>query len=85
MNGESSTLEPTADHARHELYDTLSQLRDRLDYAHRIDVATAAAKARIQRERQRNPLGFAAGIGATALLAGAMVWGVARVALRAFD
>lgn len=63
--------------ARSELYDTLSQLKDRLNYAQRIDNAVDDAKQRIAEEKRRNPLAFAAGVAAAAALAGLAVWGVA--------
>jgi hypothetical protein len=47
--------------ARAELYDTLSQLKDRLNYAQRVDDAVDEAKLRIAEQKRRNPLGFAAG------------------------
>ncbi|RGE21929.1 DUF3618 domain-containing protein [Leucobacter sp. wl10] len=63
--------------ARAELYDTLSQLKDRLNYAQRIDDAVGDAKERIAEQKRRNPLGFAAGVAAAAAFAGLAVWGVA--------
>ncbi|MBK0417505.1 DUF3618 domain-containing protein [Leucobacter sp. CSA1] len=64
--------------ARAELYDTLGQLRDRLNYAQRVDDALDRAKVRVQAARRRNPVGFAAGVVAAAALTGTVVWGVAR-------
>lgn len=63
--------------ARAELYDTLSQLKDRLNYAQRIDDAVADAKVRIGEQKRRNPLGFAVGVAGVAATAGLVVWGAA--------
>lgn len=71
-----------ADAARAELYTTLGQLRDRLDYAQRIDDATERAAHRIAETRRENPIGFALGAAAVAAAAGLIVWGVARRFLR---
>lgn len=72
-----------AERARTELYATLSQLRDRLNYAKRVDDAVDSAKRRIADEKQRNPLAFAAGVAGVAAAAGVVVWGIAtRVAKR---
>ncbi|WP_125100477.1 DUF3618 domain-containing protein [Leucobacter chromiireducens] len=68
--------------ARTELYDTLSQLQGRLNYAQRIDDSVADAKRRIAAEKERNPLGFAAGIAGIAVVAGLAVWGIARAVSR---
>ncbi|MCB1273399.1 MAG: hypothetical protein KDB25_03260 [Leucobacter sp.] len=69
--------------ARTELYDTLGQLRERLDYAQRIDDAVARAGHRISAERRENPLGFALGVAAVAAAAGLAAWGIARAVRRA--
>ena len=74
-----------ADRARQELYDTLGQLRDRLDYAQRIDDTVDRATRRIAAEKRENPLGFAIGVAVVAGAVGVAVWGVARKVLRAFD
>lgn len=68
--------------ARAELYTTLGQLRQRLDYAQRIDDATARAGERIGRLRRDRPLMFMAGVAGVAVVAGVVVWGVARVVVR---
>lgn len=68
--------------ARAELYETLGQLRERLDYAQRIDDATARASERVERLRRDRPLMFMAGVAGAALVAGVVVWGVARVVVR---
>lgn len=73
-----------ADHARAELYDTLSQLRGRLDYARRIDDAAARAKRRISAEKRDNPLLFAAGAAGVAVAGGLAVWAIASKVIRAF-
>ncbi|MGK0715264.1 DUF3618 domain-containing protein [Leucobacter sp. W1153] len=75
----------TAQLARAELYDTLGQLRERLDYAQRIDDKLARTKQRIADVSQENPGGFAAGVAGVAIAAGFAVWGAARLVLRAFD
>ena len=71
--------------ARAELYDTLGQLRGRLDYAQRIDNTIARTKQRVADVGNDNPLAFAAGIAGAAVAAGLAVWGVARLVMRAFD
>lgn len=75
----------TAQRARAELYDTLGQLRDRLDYAQRIDDAAERGKRRIAEVQRENPAVFLAGVAAAAAVAGLAVWGVARKVLRAFE
>lgn len=74
-----------AQRARVELYDTLGQLRDRLDYAQRIDDSLARTRRRIIRGKSENPLGFVLGVAAVAGAAGFTVWGVARRVARAFE
>ncbi|SJN08871.1 hypothetical protein FM113_04620 [Leucobacter sp. 7(1)] len=64
--------------ARAELYDTLTQLQGRLNYAQRIDDSVAHAKRRIVAEKERNPLAFVAGVAGVAVVAGLVVWGIAR-------
>ncbi|GAA1611815.1 hypothetical protein [Leucobacter chromiireducens] len=64
--------------ARTELYDTLTQLQGRLNYAQRIDDSVANAKRRIVAEKERNPLAFVAGVAGVAVVAGLVVWGIAR-------
>lgn len=73
-----------ADRARAELYDTLAQLRRRLDYAQRIDDGVARAKRRISAEKQENPLLFGAAVAGVALACGAAVWAVAEKVVRSF-
>lgn len=83
-----SKLDPgvlEAQQARAELYETLGQLRERLDYAHRIDVATSRAKARIIDLKTRKPVVFAIGVASVAAAVGLTVWGVARAISRACD
>lgn len=67
-----------AELARAELYDTLGQLRDRLNYAKRIDDATERVGMRIREERQQRPLVFVAGVVAVAATAGVVVWAIAK-------
>ncbi|KAM9861933.1 hypothetical protein ACI1US_02206 [Leucobacter sp. BZR 635] len=68
--------------ARAELYDTLGQLSERLNYAKRIDDATARVGERIREERRARPLVFVAGVVAVAATAGVLVWSIARKAGR---
>ena len=70
--------------ARAELYDTLSQLTDRLNYARRVDDAVADAKLRIAEQRRNQPLAFAAGVAGVAVVAGLAVWGIASTVARRF-
>jgi len=74
-----------AQSARAELYDTLGQLRERLDYAKRIDNAMERAKQRVSDFGRENPVGFASGVAGVAIAAGLAVWGATRLVLRAFD
>lgn len=74
----------TAQHARAELYDTLGQLRERLDYAQRIDDGLDRAKHRIAAERRENPVGFAIGAVAVAAAVGVAAWGATKLIRRAF-
>lgn len=74
-----------AQRAREELYDTLGQLRDRLDYAQRIDDAVDRTTRRIAAEKRENPVGFAAGVAVVAGAVGLAAWGLARLVMRAFD
>lgn len=67
-----------AEAARAELYGTLGQLRDRLNYAQRIDDAVDDAKMRIMQTKQNRPLAFIGGCVGVAAVAGLVVWGVAR-------
>lgn len=67
-----------AEAARAELYSTLGQLGDRLNYAKRIDDATARLGARIEDEKRERPLVFVAGVVVVAAAAGALVWAVAH-------
>lgn len=67
-----------AELARAELYDTLGQLGERLNYAKRIDDATERFAERVEEERRERPLVFVAGVAGVAVAAGALVWAVAR-------
>lgn len=83
-----SNLDPgilEAQQARAELYETLGQLRERLDYAHRMDVAATRLKARIAKQRVEKPVAFAIGVASAAVAVGVTVWGVARAITRAFE
>lgn len=73
-----------AELARAELYSTLSQLKDRLNYAQRVDDAVDDAKLRIIEQKQRNPLAFVAGVAGAAVIAGVVVWGVATSVAKRF-
>jgi hypothetical protein len=74
-----------ADRARAELYDTLAQLRDRLDYAQRIDDSVARTKRRLAAEQRENPLVFGAGVVGVALACGVAVWAIASKVAKAFE
>ena len=73
-----------ADNARAELYDTLAQLRVRLDYAQRIDDSMARARTRIAAEKRENPLLFAAGVASVAVAGGLAAWAITRKVIRVF-
>lgn len=62
--------------ARAELYDTMGQLQDRLNYARRVDMAVADAKVRLRAQQRERPVAFAGGVAGVAALAGLAVWGV---------
>lgn len=66
-----------AELARAELYDTLGQLKDRLNYARRFDEATERVVERVQVEKETRPVVFAAGVVVAAAAVGAVVWAVA--------
>lgn len=68
--------------ARAELYDTLGQLEDRLNYAQRIDDAIADTRRGIARSKREKPLAFAAGAVGAAAAVGLVVWGVATAVMR---
>lgn len=71
--------------AREELYGTLGQLQDRLNYAKRVDDATARLVERVEDERRERPLVFIAGVAVVAIAAGAVVWAVARNISKRFN
>jgi len=73
-----------AQRARAELYDTLGQLRERLDYAQRIDDSLSRLKHRVSAERRENPVGFAIGVTAASAVVGLAAWGVSTLIRRAF-
>ncbi len=85
MNDDAMQGVAAADQARAELYDTLGQLRDRLDYAQRIDDALDRTKHRIIAEKRDNPLLFAAAVVGVAAAAGVAVWAITRRVMDAFD
>ena len=74
-----------ASEARADLYDTLGQLRARLDYAQRIDDGVARAKQRIAAEKRENPLVFGAAVVGVAAVCGVAVWAIASKVVRAFQ
>jgi hypothetical protein len=63
--------------ARTELYRTLGQLRDRLNYAQRVDDAVDDARVRLREVQRNRPLAFLAGCVSVATLSGIAVWSVA--------
>ena len=63
-----------ASEARADLYDTLGQLRVRLDYAQRIAA-----------EKRENPLVFGAAVVGVAAVCGVAVWAIASKVVRAFQ
>lgn len=73
-----------ADQARAELYITLAQLRDRLDYAQRIDDSVSRTKRRLAQKQRESPAAFAAGVGVVAVGCGLAVWAITRKVIRAF-
>lgn len=60
--------------ARSELYATLNQLSDRLNYAKRVDEAVDRAEQRIRANRERNPVAFALVVTGAAVTVGLLVW-----------
>ncbi|MBN9612591.1 MAG: DUF3618 domain-containing protein [Actinobacteria bacterium] len=73
-----------AQRARDELYDTLGQLRDRLDYAQRIDDRVAQMKHCLGYARRENPVAFTVGAVAVAAAVGAAAWGAVKLIQRTF-
>lgn len=73
-----------AEVARAELYDTLGQLRENLNYAKRFDQATDRFVDRVEEERRERPEVFIAGVVAVATTAGVVVWAVARGIVKRF-
>ena len=71
-----------ADVARAELYATLGQLSDRLNYAKRIDEATERVGIKLRTEREERPAVFFAGVVAVAATAGVIVWAIAKKAAK---
>ena len=71
--------------ARAELYETLGQLQDRLNYAKRVDDATERLIDRVEAVRRERPLAFVAGVAVAAVAAGAVVWAVARGVAKRFN
>lgn len=73
-----------AEVARAELYETLGQLRENLNYAKRFDQATDRFVDRVEEERRERPEVFIAGVVAVAATAGVVVWAVARGIVKRF-
>lgn len=71
-----------ADLARAELYDTLAKLRDRLDYAQRVDDGVDRAKLRIAEFKRESPALFTAGVVGVAAASGLVVWAITRKVVR---
>lgn len=71
--------------ARAELYDTLGKLKDRLNYAQRVDNAVDRAKLRLSEQQREEPVKFVALVSAVAAGAGLAAWGIARVIARRFE
>lgn len=69
-----------ADHARTELYETLSLLSGRLNYAQRIDDAVDRTTEKLHEERKANPVGFALAVAGVAVTVGLIAWaGASRI------
>lgn len=77
-SAEKARGEAEAARAREELYGTLAQLKDRLNYAQRVDDAVDDAKHRIAETKRERPLVFAAAVAGVATTAGLVAWGIAR-------
>jgi hypothetical protein len=71
--------------AREELYATLSYLKDRLNYAQRVDNAIDDVQQRIAARKKRNPVAFTMGVAGAAVIAGLAVWGVAASIARRLE
>lgn len=71
--------------ARAEVYETLGQLQDNLNFAKRIDEAVGDAKARFAAQRETNAVAFFGGLAGVAAAVGLAVWGVASAIQRRFD
>jgi hypothetical protein len=85
MSEESKLGVVEADLARAELYDTLGQLRERLDYAKRVDRTIERASRRIAASKRENPAAFASAVVGVAAVCGLAAWGVTRKILQAFE
>lgn len=68
--------------AREELYATLGQLKEQLNYAKRFDRAVARGQRRISEVKAERPLVFVAGVTAVAAVAGGAVWAIVRCVTR---
>ncbi|WP_217133559.1 hypothetical protein [Leucobacter chinensis] len=74
-----------ADLARVELYETLSLLSDRLNYAQRFDDAVERTTEKLQEERKTNPVGFALAVAGVAATVGVLAWVGASKIIRKFQ
>lgn len=70
--------------ARAEVYQTLAQLQDNLNFAKRIDEAVDDTKARFAAQRETNPVAFFGGLAGVAAAVGVAVWGIATAIRRRF-
>lgn len=69
--------------ARAELYETLSLLSDRLNYAQRFDDAVDRTQKRLHRKQMENPVGFALAVAGVAATVGVLAWaGTAKLIKR---
>lgn len=71
-----------ANAARAELYGTLSQLKEQLNYAKRFDRAMERGQQRIVKFKDEKPVAFAAGVVAVAAVSGGAVWAIVRSVVR---
>lgn len=78
MSKQTSKAQGIADAAiaREELYGTLAQLKDQLNYARRFDEAVERTEERVQRVREERPAVFITGVVSVAVVTGTLVWAV---------
>ena len=83
MNAEEAQVGvENADYVRAELYDTLGQLRDRLNFAQRIDNRIDRARVKVSAMQLENPVKYAACVAGVAATVGVAVWGIANSIVR---